>query len=58
MSINRSLSEVKVWLNNLIFLTINISVLKKREDSTIKSNAKAHEILGAPSELIDSPKTR
>ena len=49
--------NIKVWQNNLIVWTRNISVFKKREDS-VKSNAKAHEILGAPPELIDSPKTR
>ena len=42
---------------DLIFLRINILVLKKREDSA-KSNAKAHEILGAPPELMGSPRTR
>ena len=44
-------------LTDLILFWMNISVHKKREDSA-KSNAKAHEILGAPPELMDSPRTR
>ena len=42
----------------IIFFKLLIFSVAKKHEAVAKSNAKAYDILGAPSELLDSPRSR